>query len=153
MTLQAIDGWDEKTGRTLLADGKVSVIQSSDNVRADVEAGYSLSLAFEANVPAGATIVSVRVHVEHHEEQGFPSTGLGWQVGGGSLTGPTVLGTTSPAVLSGERNEATVAWDVTSWIDTSTKANELRFVVRNDAKNAKKTRLDQTWVVVEYVAP
>ncbi len=43
-----------------------------------------------------------------------------------------------------------VQWDVTATIDTPAKANDLKFVIRNNSSNGKKSMVDRVHAVVEY---
>ncbi len=104
LTLAVTNGYDTKSGKTLVADGKLSVVTQSDSNRYGVEAGHRLSFAFQGSVPAGATIGSTRIFVERYEESDF-SGALSWQAGGGSLTAPTIAQNFSPAPLRGESAE------------------------------------------------
>jgi Calcineurin-like phosphoesterase/Bacterial Ig domain/Putative Ig domain len=158
ITLRVTDGFDQKKNKTLVEDGnKQVIVNSSDNKRLEVEAGYYTAFQFEKTVPTGTTIQSVKVNVEHHEEDKLsPSIRWGvvfWPEG---QTDPSVnqtislTPTSSPGLLYGDKKEATVPWDVSAWIDTVEEANDFWFFVRNDSTNGKKTRLDQIYVVVTY---
>jgi hypothetical protein len=65
-TLNPTDGWDGKNQKTLVNDGKLYLVQaSSPNDWFQVEAGHFLSLQFQGGIPAGVTIDSVKVVIEH----------------------------------------------------------------------------------------
>jgi PKD repeat protein len=55
--------------------------------------------------------------------------------------------------LSGPGAEATVEWDVSPWINTAARVNDLKLTVRNNAGNGKKTRNDRVYVIVTYHEP
>ncbi len=150
VTLQASDGWDEQNQKTLVQDSKLHVVQQSDDVRVEVGKGHFMSFQFDAGVPAGATVQSVKIYVEHHEETRISPNSIVWQVGSGVLNAPTVLQSIDAVLLLGDQNEATVAWDVTQWINTAVLANDVKFVVRNNTSNARKTRIDRVYVNVTY---
>ena len=112
------EGHNSKDNVTLSSEGTLAYVQSSNNIwyELDTSGGtpaYFASFQF-GSVPAGATIVSVKVHVEHYEDQGFKTNELGLEVGTGTLSSPTLLGTTTPPTLNGESNEAEMVWDVTT---------------------------------------
>ena len=151
VTLQASDGWHQKSQLTLVADGKLYLVQQGDDDWMDVEGGFFMTAQFGATVPTSATIQSVKVHVEHHEIEGIAPNSVEWRIGGGTLSSPNVLGSTSPTLLIGEQNEATVEWDVTTWINSATKANDLKFVVNNRDPNAVKAMIDHVYVEVTYI--
>ena len=155
ITLDATDGWDQKDSKSLASEGTLSIITSSNDdwYQTDTPGGspgYFLSVEFDQTVPVGATIVSTKVYIEHFEDSGFKSGDLGWEVGTGTLTSPTILSSTTPAVLNGSGNEAVVLWDVSAWIDTEAEANDIKVKVINNSTNGKKTNLDHIYVVVEY---
>ena len=150
-TLQTADGWDTKLQKLLSQDGKLYTLLSSDNVWWEIEATYYTSLRFQQSVPANATIQSVKIHVEHHEEQGIaPSTAALWQVGGGSIRNPTTLASFQAPIRQGEALETTVVWDVSAAINTPDRVNDLKLRLRNNATNGKKSKIDRAWVVVTY---
>ena len=152
VTLFVMDGWDSKDATTLVQTGTVFVINGSDGTRAEIEAPSFSSYKFQT-VPAGAVIQSAKVYVEHHEEEGFGTRGAVWRVAGGSLTRPTTLAQRIPAVLPGDLSEATVEWAVTAAINTATRVNNLKFVVRNQDLGGKKTKIDRVYVVVTHREP
>ncbi len=154
ITLAPVDGWDQKNLKTLVSDGKLYQVQLSDNDWFGVEGGYFLSVAFQGNVPAGATVISAKLLIEHYEEDLLPVGSITWQVAGGALTSPTILQTLVPPLLFGPGAERVVEWDVTAAINTPARANDLKFVLRNTGTNGKKSLLDRVSVSVSYtVAP
>ena len=150
-TLEAADGYDQATATTLLAAGTLSTVQQSDDLRLPVARGFFVSFSFDPTVPVGATIQSVKVYVEHHEQNGIrPGTAIEWQVGTGPLAAPIVLQSVTPELLRGANNETLIEWDVTAWITTPTDANDLKLIVRNQATTNKASLLDHVYVVVSY---
>jgi hypothetical protein len=158
VTLRVTDGWDEKANGTLVADGnKQELVNASDNDRLDIDAGYYTAFQFESLVPTGTTIESVKVNVEHHEEDALsPSISWGvvyWPPGHDQPTVNqmiTLTPTSTPGLLLRERKEARAEWDVSAWIDTVEEANDFWFFVQNDSENGKKTRQDHIYAVVTY---
>ncbi|MHC4988927.1 MAG: putative Ig domain-containing protein [Planctomycetota bacterium] len=150
-TIVVTDGWDSKNGKTFVEDGKVYVFTSNDGDRWDVEKNEYISLEFSnINFGAGAVITSVTVYCDHYEEGGFNSTDLEWNVGTNWPSSPTTWGTLSPAPTHiREPNEATDSWDVTSYVNSTTRVNDLEFRIKNNNKN-KKTRPDHIYVTVEW---
>ena len=155
ITLNPTDGWDEKNAVGLVASGKLAPIQSSDSDWWQVDTpggipGHFLSVQFDQTVPTGATIVSAKVYIEHWEDDGYQVNELTWEAGAGSVSNPTILGSTVPTVLNGEIAEAEVEWDITSFIDTAAKANDLNLKIVNNSTVGKKVNIDHAYVVVEY---
>lgn len=161
ITLTVTDGYDEKRDKTLVEDGnRQNSVRTSDNKRLEVEAGYYIAFQFDHTVPAGVTIQSVKVNVEHHEEDKLsPSINWGVVVWPPGQSQPsvyqtiTLTPTSSPGLLYGDKKEATAEWDVSAWIDSAEEANDFWFFVQNDSTNGKKTRLDHIYVVVTYSPP
>ena len=119
--------------------------------RQAAEMGFT-SLRFDQVVPAGATITSVRIFVEHYEEDSFGANGLRWDVGTGALQSPAVLGSTLAPINEGASLETTDVWDVSSLITTPAGVNDMKLIIRNqDILEQKKTFTDHVYVVVDYV--
>jgi hypothetical protein len=152
ITLFAVDGWDQKSGQTLVADGRLGLVTRSDDLWGAVEAGSFTSYKFQG-MPANGAVQAVSLHVEHHEEEQISDSALQWQAAGGPLADPSPRASFVPAVLAGPAAEAAVAWDVSGAIRTATRVNDLKLVVRNGATNGKKAMNDQVWVRVRYRDP
>jgi hypothetical protein len=152
VTLFVTDGWNPTEGKSLAADGKVSVVNGSDDKWDEIESGSSVSYAFE-DIPATSVILSAKVYVEHHEEEGGMPGGVSWQVTGGSLMAPTPLATKIPTSLFGELAEATVEWNVSTTINTASKVNNLGLSVSNQDLGGKKVFIDRAYVVVTHREP
>jgi hypothetical protein len=117
-----------------------------------MEASFFISHECQG-IPSSAVIDSTKLYIEHHEEEGISTNPLIWAAGGGSLTSLTTLVSQSPAVLPGPGAEATVEWNVSPWINTAARVNDLKLTVRNNAGNGKKTRNDRVYVIVTYHEP
>ena len=150
ITLTATDGWDDKNSVTLVSAGQLSQVTTSDNTWYLQDTPYWTSFEFDQTVPGASSIVSVIISTEHWEDAGFKANELTWKVGGGTQSSPTILQTTLPTILNKVSSEAVVTWDVTTWIDTPTKANDLKFVVDNGSTTGKKTNVDHVFVDVTY---
>ena len=155
ITLDATDAYDEKNLVYLLAEATLSDITISDDVYFQLDSpggtpGYFLSVQYDQTVPTGATINSVKIYIEHWEDSGYGSGQMTWEVGTGTLSGPTVLGSTIPTVLTKEINQAVVEWDVSSIIDTEAEANDIKVKIINNSTNGKKVYVDHVYVIVNY---
>jgi len=155
LTLNVAEGWYSKDSINLSADGTLARTQTSDEDWWELDTSgttpaFFLSLEFDQTVPGGATISSVKVYIEHYEVDGFQDSEMTWEVGGGTLSSPSVLQSTTPTVLAGPGNEAVVVWDVTSSIDTVAKANDLKVKITNNSTLGKQIYVDHVYVVVEY---
>ena len=150
LTLNLTDGYDSKDLDTLTSLSTFIQVNSSNNDWLLIDTPYWISFQFDQTVPVGATIVSAKVYVEHWEDNGFKAGELSWEIGTGTLSSPTVLGSTTPTVVTGDTSEVTVEWDVTTWIDTRAEANDMKLKVLNNSSNGKKVNVDYVYAVVEY---
>ena len=150
--LTVLDGYNQRSRKTLSAEGKVNLVQSSDNNRWPTIYCSYVSFDFsDVSIPADAEIRSVVVRVEHFEEDGFAQGKLKWAVGTGWPNKPAVWATLNAPVHEEEHHEAVDSWDVTGVVDTRQKINSLQFHVKNDDKIAKrKTLIDYIYVLVEW---
>ncbi len=150
--LTVIDGYNLRNRRTLSADGKTNLVQSSDNNRWETNFRSYVSYDFsDVSIPADAEITSVVVYVEHFEEERFAQGNLKWSVGAAWPTKPVVWASINAPVYEGESHEAVDSWDVTSVVDTREKINSLQLQVKNNDNIAKrKTLIDYIHAVVEW---
>ncbi|NIU54973.1 MAG: hypothetical protein GWN67_00790 [Phycisphaerae bacterium] len=147
-TIVVVDGWCSKNGKTFQDDGKVYIFTSSDNDYWDVEKNEYISLEFSnISFGAGAVITSVTVHCEHHEESGFSSGNIEWNVGTGWPSGATTWGTNTS--VPAHTSDQTDSWDVTSYVNSTTRVNDLEFRIKNN-DNDKKIKPDYVYVTVEW---
>jgi len=151
-TLTVLDGYNQRNRKTLSADGKVKLVQSSDNERWPTSFGLYVSYDFsELSVPADAAIKSVVVRIEHFEEDGFARGKLEWSIGTGWPNKPVVWAAIKAPVYEGQSHEAVDSWDVTSLTDTRQKINSLQLQIKNNDTVAKrKTFIDYIYVLVEW---
>ena len=150
VAITIVDGYDEKNQKTLEQLGTTSTVQTSDDVRWVTEKRYYSSYVFSDIVfPSGANIDSVLIYVEHHEDRGFITGNLQWSVGSGWPSTPIVWGSQTAPLHFGRNEETVDVWDVTSYVDSTTKLNSMELNVQNnDAK--KKTKVDHIYAVVLY---
>jgi hypothetical protein len=153
--LGVLNGYNQTSGKTLLADGKVSLVQSSDNNRLETNFGSFTSYNFSDDfseilpLPTNAQIKSVVVFVEHFEEERFAQGKLEWSIGRGWPFLPVVWASIKAPVHIGESNEAVDSWDITSLVDTNEKINEFQLEVKNNNNTVNsKTFIDYIYVVV-----
>jgi hypothetical protein len=136
---------------TLSARDKTGAVEASDDNRVHTDSRSYTCYEFEdASIPAGASIVSVIVQVEHFEEELFGEGRLKWALGTGWPDKPVVWTSTGAPVREGANNEAMDSWDVTSSVDTPEKVNSLLLQVANDAEAGRKTSVDMVYAVVKW---
>jgi VCBS repeat-containing protein len=150
LTLAVVDGWDQRSGRTLGEQGGVPAVTAIDGDRWDTPAGYFTSFGFAApGLAAGDAIESVVVELTHHEDKGFKGGRLVLEAGTGPLTDPGVALSAVVPVVRSERAEATFAWDVTALAGTPAALDALKVAVVN--RDGKKTsRTNRIRLVVTY---
>ena len=150
--LTVLDGYNQKTRKTLSAEGKTSLVQSSDNNRWETSFGSYVSYDFsDLSIPADALIKSVVVFVEHFEEERFTQGKLEWDIGTGWPTKPVVWASIKAPVHEEEHHEAVDSWDVTGVTDTREKINSLQLQIKNNDTVAKRNTLaDYIYIVVEW---
>jgi hypothetical protein len=152
-TLTVSDGYNQRDRRTLSADSKTGIVQSSDDNWLETSFGSYTSCEFsKVSIPADAVITSVAVYVEHFEEERFGPGKLEWVVGTGWPTKPVVWASINAPVYEGQTHEAVDSWDVTSIVDTAEKINSLQLQIKNNDNVAhRKTLVDYIYVVVKYL--
>ncbi len=152
VTLNILDGYNQRNRKTLSADGKSSIVQHSNNNRLETSFGSYISFDFsDLSIPAGAKIKSVVVRVEHFEEERFSDGKLEWTVGTGWPSKPAAWASIHASLHKGQSNEAKDSWDITGVADTREKVNSLQLQVKNNDNVARrKTFIDHVYVVVEW---
>jgi hypothetical protein len=148
--LLAENGYNPRSMRTLLEDGRIELVEASDDKWLETSFGSSTSFDFpDISIPPDSRIISVVVFVEHFEQKRFAEGRLEWSIGSGWPFRINVLATIKAPVHKGESNEAVDSWDITSLIDTNEKLNSLQFEVKNNSPIANsKTLIDYIYVVV-----
>ena len=86
-TLTVTDGYDTKLRKRLSEDGKVDTVQSSDDERWETDDEHFTAFQFTRPLPADAVIQSVKVMIEHYEENDISNGALRWEAGIGDFHG------------------------------------------------------------------
>jgi hypothetical protein len=152
--LEVLNGYNQRSRKTLSADGKVNLVQASDNNRLDTNFGSFTSYNFSDEVseilplPSNAKIRSVVIFIEHFEQERFAQGKLEWSIGTGWPFRRDVWASIKAPVHIGESNEAVDSWDITSLVDTNEKINSFQLEVKNNNKINSKTLIDYIYVVV-----
>ncbi len=153
--LEVLNGYNQRSRKTLLADDKVNLVQSSDNNRLETSFGSFTSYNFSEDfpdildIPPNTLIRSVVVFIEHFEEERFARGKLEWSIGRGWPFRRVVWASIKAPVHIGESNEAVDSWDITSLVDTNEKINLLQLEVKNNNNVVNsKTLIDYIYVVV-----
>ena len=154
-TLTIVDGYDQRTRKTLSTDGKANIVKVSNDKWHEIKAGSYISYNFsDVSVPAGATVSSVVIYVEHFEEEQFVPGKMQWQVGTGWPGNPAVWVSANAPVRKGQKNEAVDSWDITSFVNTPEKVRSLQLqIANNDIASRKMTLVDNIYAVVEWDWP
>jgi cellulose biosynthesis protein BcsQ len=154
-TLKVVDGYNQRTRKTLSAESAVGLVQDSDDKWQQVSAGSYICYNFsQVSVPPGATITSVVLHVEHFEEDQFASGKLQWVIGSGWPDKPQTWISIDAPVRKGKQSEAVDSWDITSFVNTVEKAKSLQLQIQNsDNVSRKNSSVDCVKAVVEWGWP
>jgi cellulose biosynthesis protein BcsQ/uncharacterized integral membrane protein len=154
-TLTIVDGYDQRSRKALSADGKTDSVKVSDDKRQEILAGSYISYNFSGvSIPAGATVASVVVYVEHFEDEKFILGKMKWHIGTGWPKAPTIWISTDAPVRKGPMNEAVDSWDITSFVNTPEKVGSLQLqIMNNDTASRKKASVDYVYAVVEWDWP
>ena len=154
-TLTVLDGYDEKNDKTLEEVTQTFLVQTSDDQWMLTEDTFYVSYEFSnAAIPANAIITSAVIHVEHHEEDAFTGS-VQWKVGTGwGRGGPqTEWGNSTPTLRVGVGSETEDTWDVTAFVNTPTRVNDMELVIQNNTTNGKKTNADYIYAIVQWDEP
>ena len=108
-------------------DGATVPLLPSDDEWWETEAEFFTSYEFQTTVPDGATIQSVKIYIEHWEEEDLSAGSIQWEVGTGLLTSPAPLATQVAPLHFSEEAEATDVWDVSTVL---TRGNVAAFRLR-----------------------
>ncbi len=154
-TLKVVDGYDQRNKKTLSAESAVALVQNSDDKQQQISAGSYVSYSFSAvSVPPGATITSVVLHMEHFEDDQFPSGKLQWAIGTGWPDNPQTWISIDAPVRKGKTSKAVDSWDITSFANTPEKIKSLQLQIQNsDNATRKNSSVDCVKAVVEWAWP
>jgi hypothetical protein len=154
-TLTIVDGYDQGTRKKLSADGYADVVNNSDDKRHEIRAGSYISYDFSSvKIPAGASVSSVVVYIEHFEEEKFIPGKMQWNIGTGWPTDPTVWISINAPIRKGQSNEAVDSLDITTFVDTPEKVVSLQLqIANNDTASRKKALVNNIYVVVGWDWP
>jgi len=150
-TLTVANCFNQVGKEALSARDKVTAVEAGDDKRVETAPRSYTCYEFEdAGIPAGASIISITVHIEHFEEPAFGDGRLKWALGTGWPGKPVVWASIDAPVREGANNEARDSWDVTSSVDTPEKVNSLNLQVVNNAEAGRKTSVDMVYAVVKW---
>lgn len=149
--LKIVNCFQQIGKETLSAKDKIDVVEASDDKRVETEPrSYTCYEFDDPSIPAGASIISVIVYVEHFEYESFGDGKLKWSLGTGWPKRPTVWISIDAPVRRGSKNEARDSWDATSSVETPEKVNSLSLQVANEALQGRKTAVDMVYAVVKW---
>ncbi|MGD2095266.1 MAG: Ig-like domain-containing protein [Phycisphaerales bacterium] len=151
-TLTVTNGYNQRSRKTLSAEGKIGAIQNSDNMHGEISFGSYTSYDFsDLSIPADAQVQAVVIRVEHYEEERFTTGKLEWAVGTGWPNKPVKWASINASVHKGKSREAVDSWDVTGVTETLEKINSLQLQIRNNDHIARKrTFINHVNVIVKW---
>ena len=97
-------------------------------------------------------MTSVVLYIEHFEQEEFSSEKVKWSIGTGWPKNPEIWITINAPLREGEQNDSTDSWDITSFVDTPKKANNLQLQIANEDMS-KETLVDYIYALVEWDWP
>jgi hypothetical protein len=154
-TLTIVDGYDHRTRKKLSVIGDANIVAVSDDNRHEIKPGSYISYDFSGvTIPAGASVSSVVVYVEHFEEEQLIPGKMKWNIGTGWPNEPDVWISINAPIRKGQKNEAVDSLDVTSFVDTPEKVSSLQLQIANNDTITRKTALvNNVYVVVGWDWP
>lgn len=151
-TLSVIDGYDHYSQRLLSDTGMTYIVQAIDENDWSVPSGYYTAFQLsDLSFPSWVTITSVVISCHHYENGAFQDGALEWKVGYGWPDNPAVWAVNSSIpIRKNKKDKATDTWDVTSFVNTTDRVNQLEFVVQNNEPTLKTAYVDYIVVIVEW---
>jgi len=139
----------------LSAEGITNIVQDSDDKWHEIKPGSYVSYDFSGvTIPAGASVSSVVVYVEHFEEEQFIPGKMQWSIGTGWPNDPNVWISINAPIHKGQKNEKVDSLDVTTFVDTPEKVGSLQLqITNNDTVSRKMVLIDNVYVVVGWDWP
>ncbi len=150
VVLSPVDGWDSRRAESLLAQGSLASLTASDNDRFTVVEQEFISLAFDAALPAGATITSASISIEHHEKNSTQVGDILWQMGTGPVNAPVVMATAQSPIYFGPGNEATDTVNISAVVNTPAIVNDLKVVVLSTSASGGRSNVDVAELTVTF---
>jgi len=150
ITLNVVDGYDQKTETKLELNGKIHAVQAANDESWETGPGLYTSYDFsDIFIPVGVKVISIDIYVKHFEEGIFLPGKLEWAVGTGWPNNPVVWTSLYAPVYKGQQNKAVDVWNITSFVDTPEKINSLQLQVKNNS-SITKTFVDYIYAVVQW---
>ena len=151
-TIPVTGGFDN-FNRELSASDGIEKVRVSDNDRMEIGPNSYVVFNFaDISVPPNVKMTSVVLYIEHFEQEGFPAEKVKWSIGTGWPKKPEIWITINAPLRNGEQNESTDSWDITSFVDTPQKTNNLQIQISNDDMS-KKISVDYIYALVEWDWP
>jgi len=151
-TLTIVDGYDQRNRKSLSTDGKTDSVKVSDDKRQAILAGSYVSYNFSSvSIPAGATVASVVIYVEHFEDELFIPGKMQWHIGTGWPNDPKIWISADAPV---RKKEAVDSWDIRSFVNTPEKVGSLQLqIMNNDTASRKTASVNYIYAVIEWDWP
>ena len=139
--------------RELSAGDRTKEVLVSDNNRMEIGPNSHVVFNFaDISVPPNVRMTSVVLYIEHFEQEEFPAEKVKWSIGTGWPKNPEIWITINAPLREGEQNDSTDSWDITSFVDTPKKANNLQLQIANEDMS-KETLVDYIYALVEWDWP
>jgi hypothetical protein len=151
-TLEVSDGFDD-SNRALSAGDRTDTVLVSDNDRMEIKSGSYVVFDFsDISVPPNVKMTSVVIYLEHFEQEQFIAGKAKWNIGTGWPDNPEIWISIDAPMREGQQNESIDSWDVTSFVETPQKMNNLQLQIENE-DISKKISVDYIYALVEWDWP
>ena len=151
-TIKVTDGLDS-FNRELSAGDRTKEVLESDNNRMEIGPNSYVIFDFaNISVPPEVKMTSVVFYIEHFEQEDFPAEKVKWSIGTGWPKNPETWITINAPLREGEQNDSMDSWDITSFVDTPEKTNNLQIKIANEDMS-KKISVDYIYALVEWNWP
>jgi len=151
-TIKVTNGYDS-FNRELSAGNRIKEVLVSDNNR--IEVGPNSYVVFDfsdISVPPNVKMTSVVLYIEHFEQDEFPAKKVKWSIGTGWPKNPEIWFTINAPLREGEQNDSMDSWDISSFVDTPKKTNNLQIQIANEDMS-RKISVDYIYALVEWNWP
>ena len=135
-----------------LPKNEIAYIQQSNDKWIEIPGNTFVYFSFsDTSIPAGATIGSVVLNIEHYEDERFPAGKLQWNIGTNWFDKPDIWNSIDTPIHEGKENESSDSWDITSIVDSTEKLETFQLQI-NNTNNVKgqKTYIDNISIVINW---
>lgn len=149
LTLNVKEGYDSQNRKIPANDDKILNLRTSDDKRLEIAGSSFVCVFSDSNLPQGAVISSVDLHIEHFEDKGFPAGKMKWNIGTGWPQNAQIWDFTNAPLHEEKDKEAIDTWDITSDISTPEKLKSFQLQIDNSG-SSQKTSIDNIYAIIRW---